>query len=200
MPNNNQLNKREKLANCCGVVGYSFGTLTWVWSLLFYFNFFLSLKIFETNTPATPTPPPTPTSPFNPTLSLILVALITILILGLTIYALFKIPQMIGRSSQEAIKKATKLTIPLLASLHKKKLSKKQQFKLTLGVTVALKALLFLIPLSLIFASQLLKEQPEISLELRALIGFFLAFWGLLGFLVQYSLAYLFKVEPEHLN
>lgn len=195
-----KFNKEERIANFCGIVGYFFGTLTWLWSALFYLNLLLTLDIFKSESSAPVAPTPKPTTSLNPTFNIIFAGLMIILMLGLTVYALLKIPKMVSQSSQQALKQISRLTIPLISRLHKKKLNKKQHFKLTLSVIVMLKAFLLIAPLGLIFASQLLKVQPEISLEIRALVGFFLAFWGLLGFLIQYSLAYFFKIKPDHLN
>lgn len=119
---------------------------------------------------------------------------ITLVMIAVTIYVLYKLPSTIAKTGSKITKEASSVVIPVMT--HHKKISPAKKQRLTFSVTFAIKFFAALIPLPFLF----LQPGGDYALdqELIQIIGVFFTASALAWFGVQFALAKLFRVGTKN--
>ena len=153
-------NLKKKVTNFLGAVGYFFCSLQWLWVILLYSSLITGLaKIMNTETA---TQPAQPSANLDLTASvpmIIIAAVITFVMVVLTLYILIKIPSTLIKSSKKVVQIAAEGAVPLILQAQKKKVTKRSRVKLTPFLIVIMKLILIFIPVVLVFVSQFIEKQ-----------------------------------------
>jgi len=189
---------KRKVVNVFGSLGYLFCFLQWFWAVMAYFSVIQSAAVFVSPDAGQPVEPShfTFTQP-NP-LEAIILAIVTVLMIGVTIYVLIKTPVKIAKTSSKIVHKTTESVVPLVIKSQHKKDTKRLRDRITSKLVIMFKILLILIPAAATVLSGLLDSRPldySIILVLAAgLTGFSVLFFGL-----QYLLAAALRIKLSDL-
>lgn len=186
---------KQKIINAVGALGYSSLALQWFWSIATIgLSFFMSDYVQQLIIPEAPQNHPQQSQSLGFELpgavEIIIIALSVGLAIAIVIYALVAVPRTIGYGGQSIVKKSTSFALPHIS--HHKKLSKKQQTRLSERITWSIKSLLVVVP------AILLAVPPAPAIDMPRLVvvvaGLFFAGVSLLLFAVQFALARLWKI------
>jgi hypothetical protein len=195
-------NLKLGLANFFGTLGYFFCSMQWLWAILLYFSLINSAVLFispNADKPVPiPTPPPTTTVPNTSPLFLLVAAAIVIFMVALTIYAIYKMPSTLAKTSQKAVNVASGNVAHSVLQVQHVKDTQKARKKITPTIIVVLKATLIIIPIVLALASKLLDKQI-IDYPVAIFVCLWLAAFSLVAFVLQYLFAKLFTVKWQSL-
>lgn len=123
---------------------------------------------------------------------------VTVFMVGITIYALVKLPMNVAKTGGKIVQTATSTVAPIIIKAQHKKDTKKNRMKVVPKVLLAIKALLVLIPTIATMLSFLLAELP-ISHSVALIIGIGLACIGVSFFAFQYLFAAVFRIKATEL-
>lgn len=131
-------------------------------------------------------------------LEIIIVAIVTAIMVAVTIYAIVKMPLSVVKTGNKITHTAAKTAAPMVIKAQHKKDTKKARTMLTPRLVLAAKAFLVAAPMGLTAGAGLLEEQPidyfialVVAGGLAVLAGAFFAF--------QYALAFAFRVKTSNL-
>jgi hypothetical protein len=127
---------------------------------------------------------------------IITTAVITVFMIGLSLYIIIKIPSTLIKASKKVVQTATENATPLLLHAQNKKDTKKNRIKLTPLLTMIMKIILVFIPVIFSFMSQYLEKQT-IDFYIAIFVGILLACFSLLFFVFQYLIAELLMVKKQ---
>jgi hypothetical protein len=125
---------------------------------------------------------------------MVLLAVVVIVMVAITIYALISVPKSIIKTSNKMVHKTADTVTPLVIKAQHKQDTKTLRMKISSRLTFAIKVLLVLIPIALTAASGLLVDQP-IDHSIAMIAGYGLASFSVVFFAVQYGLAKLLRVK-----
>lgn len=187
----------RKIANSLGAIGYFFISLQWLWALLLYSSLITGLaKIMNTET-ATQTAQPSSGIDLTASVPMIIItAVITFVMVALTLYILIKIPSTLIKSSKKVVQTAAEGAVPLILQAQNKKVTKRSRLKLTPFLIVIMKYILIFFPVILAFTSQFI-EKPTFDFFISMYIGVLLACFSLLFFVFQYLVAEVMSVKKQ---
>ena len=193
-------NLKRGTANFFGAFGYLFSCLQWFWAIMLFFSIFQSVSIFlgADDTPSFSEPVAQVAQPPS-ALQLIILAVIVALMVGITIYALVKIPMGIVKTGNRVVHQTAKTMTPVVAKVQHRPVTKKARRKITVRLIVAIKLLLVALPLAATALSGLLDKQ-SIDYAIAMILGGGLAGFAVLSFGLQYALAGIFRVKLSELR
>lgn len=202
MPKNtkNKSSVKKGIANTFGYVGYFFCFLQWLWAALLYFSAIQAAILFvspDADAPVRQTPSFAVSLPDPVTTTI--VAIIVVVMVAVTIYALIKLPVDIAKNSDKIVHKASRAAVPLVMKVQHKKDTKKNRLALTPKIIIILKLTLIVIPVILAVLSGL---TPKLSIDYRiaVIIGCGLAVFSGLSFGIQYFVARVLRVTSSDIR
>ena len=188
-------NTKRSVTNAFGALGYFFGFLQVFWAVMLYFSVIQSTTLFiapDADQPvehassfALRTPGP---------VELIIMGIVVIIMIGVTIYALVKIPMSIAKAGNKLIHKTTDTVVPIVVRTQHQQDTKKTRARITWKIVLAIKLLLVIVPLAFTAASGLLEKQ-SIDYAIAMTLGVWLASFSITFFAVQYLLAWLLRIK-----
>lgn len=189
--------RRRKTVNFFGAVAYLSVVMQWVLALALFLPFIGNLSLL--NPEPLPDTPETvvvaPAEPSDPTLiTFIGIAGIVLIMLGITAYVMARIPVTLARTGRKVVHESSSVITRATIKVSGKKSTKKLRDSLTPIVTLAMKALIVLLPMAITFSYRLTGEltiDPDTVLFASALI----ANISFALFSLQYCLAYLLSVK-----
>lgn len=131
-------------------------------------------------------------------LEVIVVAIVTAIMVAVTIYAIVKMPMSVVKTGNKITHTAAKTAAPVVIKAQHKKDTKKARAMLTPRLALAAKTLLMAAPLALTAGSGLLEEQP-IDHSIALIVGGGLAVLAGVFFACQYALALGLRVKMADL-
>ncbi len=180
------------IANSFGALGYFSAMIQWLWAFVIVGYPLIShdrLSFLLPKPSETPPPPSIEYGGFTP-IVMIIAVIFTLCIIGLTIYALIRLPATIGRKGSIVTHHTASAITPLIAKKHTTKM---QQRLLSYRLTWWVKASLVLIPLlALVFAS----AETGLDRQVVATVGGFCAVCSALYFLIQRAIQWRGKLPP----
>jgi len=187
---------KQKISNFFGAIGYFCIVMQWFWVVLLYFSYIKS--VISLMQPNNVDVKPAKNLVFSvqapdPLLTLLGI-IIAVVMLGLTIFILIKMPSTIAKTSQKIVQKTANGIAPTLLHVQNKKETKKNKIKLTFELIIMLKIILIILPAFLSFMSQFIEKQT-FAFDITMFIGIFLAGFSVTSFLIQYSLANFLNVK-----
>ena len=201
----NMVKKRDSLwqrrtVNVFAALAYLILAIQWMFAVVVYLPFIASLLPERTAEPSTTSvPEPIFTAPNEGSvLSFFIIALVMIIMIGLTVYILAKIPSTIARTGRKAVKNSSAAVTHAYAKVTHQKETKRLRLQLEHRVVVAIKIFLLAAPVALAYGVYLLPES-ELAPEMVIYLSAFLAQIVLLLFAAQYTLAYLFSIKKTDL-
>lgn len=190
-------NLKKKATNFLGAVGYFFCSLQWLWTLLLYSSLITGLaKIMNTETTKQTMQPSANIDLTASVPMIIITAVITFVMVTLTLYILIKIPSTLIKSSKKVAQTVAEGAAPLILQAQNKKVTKRSRLKLTPFLIVIMKCILIFFPVILAFTSQFI-EKPAFDFFISMYIGVLLACLSLLFFVFQYFAAELMSVKKQ---
>lgn len=133
-------------------VGYLFALLTWAWGVLFYVPFILELPLLQSKEIAQDTPivhsMPPPSVAVPESFAILISAIVVVIVVGVTLYALWRIPAAIVKTGDTVTQASTRLVLPVIS--HHKKLSPAKRRTLSERTMVWVRLVVALLPLVLI--------------------------------------------------
>lgn len=179
------------VANAFGFLGYLSLLLEWVLAICiiaypFVQNGGLDWIVPAHNPEPTPTMVPIPASP----LTLVVGIVATIVSLGIMVYAIYKLPQAVGKTGAKVTHKAARVIAPVITK-HRK-LPKKALRLLTFRTVIAIKVIAALLPLAVVVA---VPTFLVLSKDIVVVITTFFAGVALVNFCIQYGLTKLKSVD-----
>lgn len=185
------------ITNTFGAFGYFFGFLEWFWVIMLYFSVIQSLARFVA---------PTTQQQVQqaPSLSFVLpgpvetavIAITTVLMVALSIYVLIKIPSSIVKTGRKMVQNTSQQAAPLVIRTQHKKDTKKTRLRITAKLIVVGKLLIVALPIIATLLSCLLDKQ-SIDYTIAVTISCGLATFSMVSFVLQYTLAKLFRVPLQ---
>lgn len=127
---------------------------------------------------------------------IIMTAVITFVMVALTLYILIKIPSTLIKSSKKVVRTAAEGAAPLVLQVQNKKVTTRSRLKLTPFLIIIMKLILIFLPLILAFASQFIEKQI-FDFFISIYIGVLLACFSLLFFVFQYMIAEIMLVKRQ---
>ncbi len=183
--------RRTVLANVFGTLGYISVLFQWVWSLLLFAYPLLKENAEGPLQPHQPSPslPPVEISPdFAPVLGLIAVVA-TVAILIITGIVLVRLPKTFGKKAAITTQSTAKAVLPVVT--RHKKITKKEQARLSYRIVLTLKTLVIITPLVLLFFTPAV---AELGAQAAWAIGIFTAACSLAYFGLQQIIAWVGKI------
>ena len=190
----------RRIVNSFAVLAYLLLATQWMFSLVAYFPFVASLV------PESPVVQPEDqvvgpvfTAPDEGSvLSFFIVAAVLVVMVGLTVYILAKIPSAVAKTGRKTVRSGSEALTHVYAKATHQKETKKLRLRLEHRAMVLMKIILLVAPVGLAYGVHLLPDttlQPEIAIYLSA----FFAQIVLVLFALQYLLAYLLGVKKTDL-
>lgn len=188
----------ERIANGFGSFGYFFLMIQWLALFAIYFTWIYTYFI----SPMQPVskPEPSPAQPvevvtlavsFSPT-SIILLALLTIVMVGIAVYAIIALPKMVSQAGSKAAKVIANQAAPLALKVKHKPETKKNRLKISSQILIFIKATALALPVPLAWLSSYIDLQT-VSTSDAVLIMAVLAVPVIVFFAVQYIIICLSK-------
>lgn len=186
-------NKRTAGANIAGALGYLSLVLQWMWSLVIAAYPIISGEAGSFLFPERRTSNPTPIDAgiFTPVVFTV-AAIVTVLVLALTIVVVARLPKAIANAGSKATKAAASAAIPL--ATHHTRTTKKQRLQLSFNFVIIIKLLLIVMPLVILVIAKPIEQLPP-SASLA--FGSFCALSSFTYFAVQYAIVYLAHVDKK---
>jgi len=151
---------KKHVVNFFGGLGYFFCSIQWLWGVLLYSSWIEKLIILMNSGIDNPVVKSTPAIDSGPNIFLIIIgAIITMTMIGLTIYILIKMPSTIAKTSQNFVHKAAETSTHIVLQIQHKKETKKNRIKLTPRLIFILKIILVILPIILAITSQFVEKQ-----------------------------------------
>lgn len=186
---------KKTFTNAFGALGYFFGFLEWFWAIMLYFSVLKAFTLFVSPSadqsveqhPAMAFTPPSPVEG-------VIITVITVVMVLVSIYVLIKMPSTVVKTSSKMVRKTTDSMAPLVIKAQHVPDTKKARAKLTAKLMVGVKLLLVIMPLGLTAGSGLLEKQ-SVDYSIAMVVGCTLAIISLFFFVIQYTVAALFRLK-----
>jgi hypothetical protein len=192
-------NLKRKTSNFFGAIGYFFTSVQWFWLILLYSSLITGLATSMSHETKKHVVEPTAVVDLGSSIPMIIItAVITFLMVALTIYILIKIPSTLVKASKKVVHGASENAAPMIMQVQNKKDTKKFHIKLTSNLIIATKIVFIIIPVILSFTSRFLEKQP-FDFYLAMFVGIWLASLSLAFFVLQYVLAKILSVKRQDL-
>ncbi len=175
-----------------GAFGYLFCSLQWLWVALLYFSVIQS-AILLVAPPAAPPVAQTHTTALPGPIEMVIFAIITAIMIILTIYALVTIPSTIAKTGNKIVYKTSEAITPVILRAQHKKETGTLRDKLTPKIVLFIKLLIIAVPFVLTALSHLLTK-PMISDSIAMTIGGGLALLSVFFFGVQYMAVRILRI------
>lgn len=188
---------QQKLTNFFGGLGYLNCFLSWLWASLFYVSILLDSDYLQKEKIVEPMITKPPVSTVTNPGSALLAAIVTVFIIGITIYVIYKVPKAIAKKSKNLIHDTAVRSVPLVNRFSHKKLTKSRRLKLTPKIILFLKLFLVLIPIPAVLATRLITGDFLLDSSTNLFISLILVAGCLMAFSIQYGLAWILKVKPD---
>ncbi|MFZ2494285.1 MAG: hypothetical protein WAW60_00740 [Candidatus Saccharimonadales bacterium] len=183
--------KSSRIVNVLGVFGYISIIMQWLWMIILGMPWLLSLDIVH-DIGQTPTEVATMQSSSGPSLLATMFAIIvTIAIIGFTIYILMKLPKYTVRESSHIVHEAKNIVLPKLAV--KKRTSKRRMIEVSSMTLLVIKLVLSIIPFVGLYI--VVMSSPPLDTDIIFVIGGFLFVWSLFFIIVQRLTAHVKHVD-----
>jgi hypothetical protein len=189
---------KRVIANAFGSFGYLFCFLLWLWVSMLYLNIIKSATSFVSPQNSQTNVIYAPTVTILEPIGMIILAVIVVLMVGVTIYALVMVPKSIVKTSNKIVHKAAEAVAPVVIKAQHKQDTKGLRIKITARAVIGMKLSLILIPLLLTATSNLLEEQ-SISYQIALIVGCGLALLSAMSFGIQYILATFLRIKLSYL-
>ena len=191
-------NKQPIVANIFGGLGYISCVLQWLWSFILFLPAIIGSGAIEALLPKTHTVQPTIVEPVPSTPSpfiTIIAVIITIVVIGVTIFALVKLPLAVAKTGKKVTHEAAEFALPIIA--RHKALPEKKRRILTARLIRLIKLKLIVIPVIALF----FVPQNDLPLPFDAIlfVGAILAVGSLVWFGAQLILARLLHSPADRL-
>lgn len=190
---------KRRVSNTFGALGYLLCFLQWFWSIMLYFSTIQSVAAFFSSSstrPAEQVPNLTVTLP-RP-LEIVIFVIVTVVLIGFTVYALIRTPINVIKKSSRAVRKTSESVAPIVVRSQHIKDTKQNHNILTSRLMLLIKLLLIALPLLLAILSKLFEVLP-ISYIVALIISVGLAGLSTLSFGLQYLVAILFRISLSQL-
>lgn len=182
-----------KAANFFGVFGYISLLIEWV--LLICIIAYPAIKNGSLNW-IMPAKNPTPAPIINPApandVTMLVGIIITVICLGIAVYAIYTIPRSIGKVGAKITHNAAATVVPALT--HHRKITKKSRLKLTLRTVTVIKLTMLILPLAVVLV---VPSFTALSKDVVMLTTLFMASWALFNFTIQLTLTKFAKLNPD---
>lgn len=189
--------KSSLLANIFGTLGYLACLTAWSWIGIIFMpsilgnehveKLLIPMSAEDNLQPLTYSPPSI--------VSIVIAMIVTILVLGLTIYVLLRAPVSVAGTGKKATTKVAEATVPLIT--QRKNLPKDQKEVLTAQLIKVIKLIIILLPVAVSFVGHAV--QLPLPVDIVVLFSGILAMIGTFWFSAQYILARILKVPLENL-
>lgn len=187
-----------KIVQLVGGFGYFSVALQWLFIALLYFQAFYGI-LPPIAQPPTPLPPP-PTIPAVPAsegpspLIIGFGIFVTIIMIGVSIYAFIKMPKELVKAGRRTTQAVAHKATPVILKAQGRKDTVKNRRRLTPRLIIIMKVLLVLIPVAAAWGSRFISD-PALESTLTMVIAYWLATWSLGLFGLQYLVALILKVK-----
>ena len=199
MKQRTERNAKKNTANFFGSFGYLLCSLQWFWVVMLYFSVIQSMALLVSpHAGKQVEQPPGFTFALPGPLEAIILTIVAATMVGVTLYALIKIPMSIVKTGNKVVRTTAETVAPMVINVQHKKDTKKFHAKITSRLILAIKLLLIIIPLAFTMASGLLEKQ-SIDYSIAMIIGCGLACFSTVFFAVQYASARLLHVKISDL-
>lgn len=194
-------NIKKGVANFFGAFGYLACSMQWLWAVALNFSLVKSLILFVSPDANNPVVKSTVTAASSvdsgPNVLLMFIGIIFVIIMvGLTIFILIKMPSTIVNAGKKVVHGAAENVTPLVLRAQHKKDNKKNHKKLSSRLVIILKILLVIIPLILAFTSKFMESQM-FDFNIAMIVAVWLAGSSVIFFVVQYLFAKLFEIKKQ---
>lgn len=194
-------NKKRHVVNFFGVCGYIFISLSWLWSIILNMNFIQSIAVSVSPTVDTPVIEPivgsTAGDPAAQVVFLFLSIVITIIILAVCVFMIFKAPAAVIKTEAAIVHETAKHVTPVVLRVQGLTPEKQTPAKFRImssRLAVVVKALLVIVPLVLAWLSQFSAERV-FSFTASIIGSLLLVGVSALFFVLQYVFAYALSVK-----
>jgi len=186
------------MANSFGAVGYLFSSIQWLWVILLYSSLIIWLAKYlsPANTNQISKPVGTANSLSSSVPMIIITAVVTFIMIVLTLYIIIKIPSTLVKASKRVVQGAAEGATPIVLQAQNKKETKRNLIKLTPVIIFIMKLILIIIPVILAFTSQFIEKQV-FNFFISMYVAVLLACFSLLFFVFQYLAAGLMSVKKQ---
>lgn len=188
-----------EITNLLGGFGYFSVSLQWLFIALLYFQAFYGILPPIAQAP----PPPPPEEPVvvvtseGPSPLIIGFGIVvTIVMIGLSIYAFIKMPKELVKAGHKTTQAVAHKATPVILKAQGRKDTVRNRRRVTPRIVIVAKLLLIALPIIAAWASQFIPE-PALDIALAMVIAFWLASWSVALFGLQYLLVVLFKIKLE---
>ncbi len=179
-------------ANILGTLGYISLVINWAWAALVIVYPMIERGDFKLLLPTAPaTPPPIEPLPINP-LTISVMAIIVVVSIATAIYAIIKLPSMIGKTGARVTRVGAHAIIPTLT--QHKPVSKRRRLMLTFRIIESMKFIGSLLPLLFVVC---LPTTLTLSRDLVVIVAVVLTLWPIGYFGLQFLIVRLFKLDTS---
>lgn len=186
---------KKNIANFFGAFGYLICSLQWFWVVMLYFSVVQSVVLLVASHPDKHVEQSSGFTVAPPNSSeMIILAIVTAIMIILTIYILIKIPMSIVKTGNKIVHQTAEAIVPVVMKVQHKKDTKKFRILLTSKLMLAIKSLLIILPVTLTAMSGLLEKQ-SIDYSIAMIISCSLACLGVGFFAIQYTLAGVLRIK-----
>ncbi len=201
MHDSSKTNIKLRIVNFFGSVGYFACVFQWLWAILLYFS--LIEGFAESITPKHQAPKVQPvTQPISTgspdAIQVLIILVITIIMAIITVYIIIKMPSIISRTSKKIVHNTADNIAPVVMQIQKKPIEKRSRLKMSSNIVIFIKVMLVFIPILLAIFSKLLDTQI-MEFYIVMIITFWLASFAILFFMIQYLMAWAFKLKHHKL-
>lgn len=197
-----QINRRRAkkgVANFFGALGYFFSFLQWFWVVMLYFSVLQAATLFVSPNADKPVEPPAlPNIAIPTSVEWIILGITVVVMVGVTIYALIKIPMSIVKTSNKVVHKTAQSMAPVVIKAQHKKETKKLRDMLSTRLVIILKLFVVLVPIGLAAASAWL-DKHSVDYSIALIVSFGLASLSTIFFALQYAMAGALRVKLRDL-
>lgn len=188
-----QTSLKRGIVSFLGALGYISVCLQWLFVALLYFQTLYAA--FPMPQPVPESAPPTPSLTVEAPSPLVLVfgAVVTVIMIGISLYAIIKVPQAIAKTGRRVVEASAEKTAPLLLKASHRPNTKRNRRHLTPRLVVLLKLFSIIIPFVLTWVAQYLITLP-LEADLVMVVAYWLAAWSIGYFMLQYGALRLFKL------
>lgn len=179
----------SKLVSFLGGMGYASIIMQWVWLAAVLLPWVMSLEIMQPHVPVVQ-PHVTTTNDFS-IASFAFVIVITLAVIGLTVYIVSKLPGYVARESSKVVHGARDIVLPKVTA-HQR-MSKRRKIMLSSRILLGIKLSLSIIPFVGLYGS--LATHPPLEERIVLIIGVFLLGWSLLYIITQRVVAHMKHVD-----
>lgn len=180
-----------KTANFFGALGYVSLVFEWMW--VFGLLLYPAAEYFKFLVPAkAPTSNHEPLFVIDGTVAMIVGGIITVLCLGMVMYAFFAVPRSVAKTGARVTRITANSVMPTITRHHP--VTKKVKKRLTFIVITYIKATVITLPL---LVSLFIQGYPSLPGQIISIVAAFFAIWALINFAVQLAVTKIAKLDTN---